>query len=257
MSGVKFQRLDGGGSDLRPRAWSSDDAVTLLSFSDRVRILGEMADSSANGRRPRSRASPREAATALVDADASRGPGPRRSAPRPVCSALVFSDGDDRLELVTTRVRRSTRRASPTSWCMRSASQPSRAGGATGWGPPRTSASPGRGRPGPRERLTQATGGRLWFADTPLAVPARALQLVLEEVRERDPAAPRAQRALRRGLCIRSRCGCGARDWPCAAAPGYESASGSGLEAARNRLSRATLYAEPQAFWLCSSSQQR
>jgi VWFA-related protein len=157
-----------------------DDAVTLLAFSYRVRLLGEAADTPASA----SAALARLAAggtTALVDATSAALvlADPRRGRPL----VLVFSDGQDVASWTSERqVLVAARHSDAVVQAIGFA--PARPGTRERMGTLPSQAVRLEGSPGFLERLTQATGGRLWFADTPGDLGA-AFQSVLEEVRER------------------------------------------------------------------------
>jgi VWFA-related protein len=167
MSGEKLERLTQAARTF-VEGLASDDAVTLLSFSYRVRILGETR-LAAGG------------TTALVDATSAALAlaDPRRGR----SLVLVFSDGDDRLSWTTARQALDAARQSDVV-VHAIGFAAARAGGRDRLGPLPNQALRLEGAPGFLERLTQATGGRLWFADTP-GVLGAAFQSVLEEVRER------------------------------------------------------------------------
>ena len=179
MSGEKLQRLTQAARTF-VEGLASDDAVTLLSFSYRVRILGETADSPANAGAALARLAA-GGTTALVDATSAALAlaDPRRGR----SLVLVFSDGDDRLSWTTARQALDAARQSDVV-VHAIGFAPARAGGRDRMGPLPNQALRLEGAPGFLERLAQATGGRLWFADTPGGLGA-AFQSVLEEVRER------------------------------------------------------------------------
>jgi VWFA-related protein len=179
MSGEKLERLTQAARTF-VEGLASDDAVTLLSFSYRVRILGETADSPANAGAALARLAA-GGTTALVDATSAALAlaDPRRGR----SLVLVFSDGDDRLSWTTARQALDAARQSDVV-VHAIGFAAARAGGRDRLGPLPNQALRLEGAPGFLERLTQATGGRLWFADTP-GVLGAAFQSVLEEVRER------------------------------------------------------------------------
>ena len=157
-----------------------DDSATLVAFSYRTRLLGEVGQppaSASAGLKRLSAAGP----TALVDAVAAATAlaDPRRG--RPVL--LVFSDGDDRLSwLPEAHVIDAARQADVVIHAVGFTPKPAAA-------QDRMSPLPNQklrlaGSPDFLELLTRATGGRLWYADAPQGLGA-AFQLVLEEVRER------------------------------------------------------------------------
>jgi VWFA-related protein len=179
MSGEKLQRLTQAARTF-VLGLASDDAVTLLSFSYRVRILGETADSPANAGAALARLAA-GGTTALVDATSAALAlaDPRRGR----SLVLVFSDGDDRLSWTTARQALDAAHQSDVV-VHAIGFAAARAGGRDRMGPLPNQALRLEGAPGFLERLTQATGGRLWFADTPGELGA-AFQSVLEEVRQR------------------------------------------------------------------------
>ncbi len=159
---------------------SAEDAVTLLSFSYRVRLLGEPASAPAAAASALSQLAA-GGTTALIDATAAATAlaDPRRG--RPV--VLVFSDGDDRLSWMTER--HALDAARHTDVVIHAVGfSPPRAGARDRMGPLPNQQLHLEGAPGFLERLTRATGGQLWFADSPRDLSA-AFQSVLEEVRER------------------------------------------------------------------------
>jgi len=182
VAGEKLQQLSAAAraflAGLEP-----DDTATLLAFSYRIRLLGEdgLPPAQAAARLGDLRAG---GATALVDAvcaatafaDARRG--------RPV--VLVFSDGDDNMSWLTEQAVLDAARESDVVVH------------AVGFTPGRTRARDALSRESrlpnekrrlsgsPRflERLTAATGGRVWYADAPAGLGEVFLS-VLEELRSR------------------------------------------------------------------------
>jgi VWFA-related protein len=195
-----------------------DDAVTLLVFSYRVRVLGQPADAPANAAAQLAHLAA-GGTTALVDAAAAAMTlaEPRRGRPL----VLIFSDGDDRVSWTTPRQALEAARHSDVV-VHAVGFAPPRAGARDRMGPLPSQALRLEGAPGFLDRLTQATGGRVWFADTPGDLGG-AFQSVLEEVRERyllryEPQGvapggwhPLEVRVRGRGLTVRCR-------------PGYEGA---------------------------------
>ncbi len=179
VAGEKLRQLGTAGAAFLA-GLRADDTATLVAFSYQVRLLGEvgLAPAAAAPALDRLAAS---GPTALVDAvsaalalaDSRRG--------RPVL--LVFSDGDDRVSWLSE------------SHVIDAARKTDVVVHAVGFTPPAPGARdrmlilPNQerrlgGSPGFLERLTRATGGRLWFADAPEGLTA-AFQSVLEDLRER------------------------------------------------------------------------
>ena len=157
-----------------------DDAVTLLAFSYRVRLLGEIGRPPAQAAAALGRLSA-GGTTAIFDAVAAATVLADTRRGRPV--VLVFSDGDDRLSWLRERD------------AIETARQADVVVHAVGFTPPVTRRRdpflrlPNErlelaGSPGFLSRLAEATGGRLWFADAPEGLSAAFLS-VLEELRER------------------------------------------------------------------------
>ncbi len=174
VAGEKLLRL-GASARAFLQGLGPEDTATLLAFSYRVRLLGEAGlppAAAAAGLDRLAAGGP----TALVDAVAAATAlaDPRRG--RPVL--LVFSDGDDRLSWL------------PERQVIDAARQADVVIHAIGFTPPRAGAPLPHetlrlaGSPDFLERLTSATGGRLWYADAPQGLGAAFLS-VLEEVRER------------------------------------------------------------------------
>ena len=157
-----------------------EDAVTLLAFSYRVLLLGEPAGTpeSAAAALSRLRAG---GTTALIDAAAAATAlaDPRRGRPL----VLVFSDGDDRVSFLTERHALDAARHSEAVFHAVGFA-PARAGARERMGALPSQRLQLEGSPGFLEHLTEATGGRLWFANTPQDLGG-AFRSVLEEVRER------------------------------------------------------------------------
>lgn len=198
-----------------------EDVVTLLSFAYRVRLLGEPAGSPAAAVGALSRLSA-GGTTALIDAAAAAIALADSRGRRPL--VLVFSDGDDRLSWTTERQALEAARHSDVV-VHAVGFTPPRAGARDRMGPLPNQQLRLEGSPTFLERLTRATGGRVWFADTPRDIGV-AFQSVLDEVRERyllryEPKGvppggwhPLEVRVRGRGLTVRCR-------------PGYETPSGS------------------------------
>ena len=179
VAGEKLERLTQAAREF-VEGLSPDDAVTLLAFSYRVRVLGEPADSPANAAAQLEHLAA-GGTTALVDAAAAAMTlaEPRRGRPL----VLIFSDGDDRVSWTTPRQALDAARHSDVV-VHAVGFAPARAGARDRMGPLPSQALRLEGAPGFLERLTQSTGGRLWFADTPRDLGA-VFQSVLDEVRER------------------------------------------------------------------------
>ena len=179
VAGEKLERLTQAAREF-VEGLSPDDAVTLLAFSYRVRVLGEPADSPANAAAQLAHLAA-GGTTALVDAAAAAMTlaEPRRGRPL----VLIFSDGDDRVSWTTPRQALDAARHSDVV-VHAVGFAPARAGARDRMGPLPSQALRLEGAPGFLERLTQSTGGRLWFADTPGDLGA-VFQSVLDEVRER------------------------------------------------------------------------
>ena len=156
------------------------DVVTLLSFSYRVLLLGEPAGSPAAAASALSRLAA-GGTTALIDAAAAALALADSRGRRPL--VLVFSDGDDRISWTTDRQALEAARHSDVVVHAVGFTSP-RAGARDRIGPLPNQQLRLEGSPGFLDRLTRATGGRIWFADSPRDLGA-AFQSVLEEVRER------------------------------------------------------------------------
>jgi VWFA-related protein len=158
----------------------SDDTVTLLSFAYRVRLLSGPGVSPETARPALGRLTA-GGSTALFDAVAAATAlaDPRQG--RPV--VVVFSDGADRMSWLPERhVLEAARNAEVVIHAV--ALTPARARL-----PDQAPPIPKRklrleGSPGFLERLTRATGGRVWYADDPRGLGA-AFSSVLDDVRGR------------------------------------------------------------------------
>ena len=179
VAGEKLQQLTQAARAFA-EGLAPEDAVTLLCFSYRVLLLGEPAGSpqSAVSALSRLRAG---GTTALIDAAAAATALADARRGRPL--VLVFSDGEDRVSFLRERQALDAARHSDVVFHAVGFA-PARAGARERIGALPNQRLQLEGSPGFLEHLTEATGGRLWSANTPQDL-AGAFRSVLEEVRER------------------------------------------------------------------------